>query len=123
MTSAPAKVLKATDTKVGSWLIDAGRASDLSRFDDAGKRRRASYVEHPVSCQTASSAAPRNYAAKLHVYEFSQSIKPDLQESTPAVLSDGRRTMEAGLTLIWPAHDPRVLFFHTAIWIGGATYC
>eukprot|EP00971_Amphidinium_carterae_P092319 1827943-Amphidinium_carterae.1 len=82
------------------WLIDTGSAYDLVSTKDAiedPKKR----LQKPLLMQTASGVMEANKRATEKVNTLRSTITPLLLDSTPDVLSVGRRCMTEGYSFHW----------------------
>ena len=61
----------------------------------------------PLTFNTANGKTEATQQAKLHCSELKENISPYVLDSTPPVLSVGRRCMEMGYSFVWLAdQDP-----------------
>ena len=83
------------DTGCGHDLISKNRAKKLGL--DVEKSVR------PMSCFTANGVTNTNDVAKIHFDEFEFTHTPYVLDESP-VLSVGKKCMEEGYSIVWPAN-------------------
>ena len=92
------------------WLMDTGCGHDLlsdAQAKKLGARLRPASEE--VSLQTANGVTTPQHEAPLRIAELHEDVVPLILNSTPAVLSIGRRCMEQGYRFVWEPHSPPYL--------------
>ena len=88
------------------WIADTGSGHDLIGGADVSSLllSNASKVEDAVELHTAKGVTFVDTCVPIQVAKLGEVVSPLLMESCPAVLSVGRRCMEAGYAFHWPAY-------------------
>ncbi|WP_288992891.1 hypothetical protein [uncultured Marinobacter sp.] len=91
-----------------SWLMDTGCGHDLvGKRDLKNVLVKLSNAISPLTFNTANGKTRATEQAPLFCSELKENIKPYVLESTPPVLSVGKRCMEMGYSFVWLAdQDP-----------------
>eukprot|EP00971_Amphidinium_carterae_P088467 1750451-Amphidinium_carterae.1 len=82
------------------WLIDTGSAYDLVSAKDAVEDPKKR-LQKPLLMQTANGVMEASKRATERVNTLRSTITPLLIDSTPDVLSVGRRCMTEGYSFHW----------------------
>ena len=100
---------KRPTASVKYWLADTGCGYDLvarkhvAKFTDKIKQ-----TDNPIMFNTANGMTDATNDILLRVEELDEDVEPYVLDSTPAVLSVGRRCVDFGYAFHWPAgsHKP-----------------
>ena len=87
------------------WLVDTGSAFDLIGKQDVPEWcvMLATPTDGTVELSTANGRMAVTKEVLMQVGSFQQHVTPLLLESSPPVLSVGKRCMEEGYSCHWPA--------------------
>jgi hypothetical protein len=87
------------------WLVDTGSAFDLVGRKDVPEAHlsAAEPARRPIQLKTANGVTTVDEEIILQCGPLKEHVYPLLLDSTPAVLSVGRRCMEDGFSFHWPA--------------------
>ena len=113
--SAPAKQKHApklvASNPAGMWLVDIGCGHDLISKTVAAQRSR--YIRKggaPIRFSTANGTTNLTTTIlPLSFKELGEVIEPYILDSTPPVITVGRRCMHSEYTFIWPSGTPPIL--------------
>ena len=102
-TSAPASLSDVPISHIVEWLVDTGCGYDLVDKSDvealaAGIKKAA----RSITFDTAGGAVPADKTLELFVKEINASIDAFVLDSTPNVLSVGKRCETEGWGFYWP---------------------
>jgi hypothetical protein len=87
---------------IQTWLVDIGCGHDLiSKRDLKNVFIRLVKAESPLTFNTANGKTTAKELAPLYCSELKEELLPHVLESTPPVLSVGRRCMEMGYSFVW----------------------
>ena len=88
---------------VVKWIIDSGCGHDLvSRQVLEGFMNLIFKANKPITFNTANGLAPSYDKASIGVRELAMIVKAWVMQSSPAVLSLGKRCMEEDYDFVWP---------------------
>ena len=89
------------------WLIDTGSGYDLVGRNDVPGWAMDSMLEDssPIDLHTANGITTVDKTVSLQVMGLMEAVKPLVLQSTPAVLSVGKRCMEEGWSFVWNAGE------------------
>ena len=88
---------------VVKWIVDSGCGHDLvSRKVLEGFLDLIFRATKPITFNTANGLAPSYEMASIGVRELAMIVKAWVMESSPAVLSLGKRCLEEGYDFVWP---------------------
>ena len=96
---------------VKEWLIDTGCGHDLVSKD--GVQMLKPYfrdASEKVVFDTAGGEAPADTVVPMYVPDIGEAIEPYILDSTPNVLSVGRRCQEFGWGFYWEPWPNRPKF-------------
>ena len=102
---APDIAAPAEDNASGpkEWLMDTGSGHDLIGRSDlsSGALARRQPAECPITLNTANGLYHADEEIPMLVHALDEGIRPLLMESTPAVISIGRRCKLQGYSFWW----------------------
>ncbi len=89
------------------WIIDSGDAYDLMKKDKA-EALVDTIMQEPTEAQfdTANGRISSKDRVGVFLDELPRQVKPWLLESTPPVLSLGKRCMQDGFDFVWKRFEP-----------------
>ena len=95
---------------VRQWMLDSGSGNDLIQ-ESLARKMGATLRNHPSapSLQTANGVVRPEHQVALNIKELDETIELLVLQSTPSVLSLGRRCMEEGYTFVWEVGENPVL--------------
>jgi len=98
--------------KVNEWLINSGTPLDL--VDKAAVKRYTHLVEscEPALLDTADGEVVADALIHLHNSTLGENISPYVLESTPNVLSLGRRVVVDGYSWHWEGYTTQPVMIH-----------
>jgi len=98
--------------RVTDWLIDSGTPLDL--IDKSAASRYARYVEacEPAILDTAGGEVIADKQIHLYNARLGECITPYVLESTPNVLSLGRRVVQDGYSWRWDGYTTTPVMIH-----------
>ncbi len=101
--TALAAGIKTKDAElIKSWLIDTGCGHDLVNRKDLKKIAAKLMLSlTPLTFNTANGKTKATQQAQLYCKELKEHLQPHVLESTPPVLSVGKRCMDMGYSFVW----------------------
>ena len=89
--------------RVPLWLMDTGCGYDLISRDHVSRFPTGDQAsELDISLDTANGSVPVEHEVSFRVPELAENVSAIVLQSTPPVLSIGRRCMEQGYRFEWP---------------------
>ena len=97
-----AAAAKPMNTGPDKWIVDTGSGLDLVGIQDVPPFETKNFLRdrNPVELHTANGITVVNQEVSMQIMSLMEDIHPLVLESTPAVLSVGKRE---GWTFIWNA--------------------
>ena len=88
------------------WIMDTGSGFDLIGMHDLSSKMLADahVVSDSIELHTANGVTIVDQAVPLQVGPLIENVIPLMLDSTPAVLSVGRRCVDEGYAFTWPAY-------------------
>ncbi len=97
-----------------SWLMDTGCKFDLTTRASIPPYLQDSIMKAtvPITLSTASNLVSRDLVVRQQIQLFSEVAEPYILDSTPAVLSIGRRCVELGYAFHWEPYSLAPYYDH-----------